>query len=146
MAANVSFHPATYDEFFKPIDLKYPGLSAKIASDFKDYIDSKQLHPPKYFGRDAPYTQPQAAQDAHLSHIHIKLPPGSFRQDRAQYYRVCQFNKPGEDAALVYVQGQLEEDQYLILAFFWPDAHAMARNNGIMRYLCHLAKTWRDEH
>lgn len=143
--ASVSFHEATFAEFFEPIDKKYPGLSAKIASDFLAYMESRQTRTPLYFGRDAPYTQPQAALNAHLSHIHIKLPPGRFRQDCAQYYRVCDFKKPHEDAALVYVQGELEEDHYLILAFFWPDAHEQARNNIVMRYLAHLAKEWREQ-
>jgi mRNA interferase YafO len=143
--ASVSFHQATFAEYFEPIDKIHPGLSEKIASDFLSYIESRQTRTPIYFGRDAPYTQPQAALNAHLCHIHIKLPPGKFRQDRAQYYRVCDFKKPHEDAALVYVQGELEEDHYLILAFFWPDAHEQARNNIVMRYLSHLAKDWRDQ-
>lgn len=146
MSCSVDFNPATFDEFFRPIDLKYPGLSSSIARDLKSYIDSDRLNVPLYFGRDAPYTQPQAALDAHLSHIHIKLPPGTFRQNVAQYDRTCDRNRPNEDAALVYVQGELEEDSYQILAFFCPDAHGSARNPAVMRYLSYLAKEWRDCH
>lgn len=146
MSCTVDFHPATFDEFFRPIDVKFPGLSAKLAQDFTAYIDSDRMCVPSYFGRDAPYTQPQSALDAHLSHIHIKLPPGAFKQGVAQYYRTCDRGKPSEDAALVYVQGELEEDSFLILAFFCPDAHGAARNPPVMRYLAQLAKSWRDTH
>lgn len=146
MSCSVEFNPSTFDEFFRPIDLKFPGLSESIARDFKSYIDSNRMNPPLYFGRDAPYTQPQAALDAHLSHIHIKLPPGAFRQDVAQYHRTSARKKPGEDAALVYVQGELEEDSFQILAFFYPDAHGVARNPAVMKYLSKLAKAWRDCH
>lgn len=144
MGSVVIFHPATFAEFFEPVDAKFPGLSAKLADDFKVYIDSSRGIVPKYFGRDAPYMQPKEADQAKLSHVHVRLPPGSFRQDVAQYYRVCQWNNPDEDAALVYTQGYLEEDHYLIIAFFWPDAHGLAKQVPLMRYLADLAKDWRD--
>ncbi|MNZ93026.1 mRNA interferase YafO [compost metagenome] len=145
MAVEVSYHPVTFAEFFRPVDTDFPGLTAKLLSDFESYIQSNRQSIPRYFGRDAPYTQPSEALQACLMHIHIKLPPGSFPQDRAQFYRVCQKGRPGEDAALVYVQGELEEDKYVILAFLWPDAHGQARDRDLMRYLARLAKQFRDE-
>lgn len=144
MAVQVTYNPETFARFFQPVDVQFPGLSAKLLSDFTGYITSGV--PPTYFGRDAAYTQPAAAMQAHLMHIHIKLPPGSFPQDRAQYYRVCQKGNPYQDAALVYVQGELEEDHYQLLAFFWPDAHELARNHASMSYLARLAKAFRDTH
>ncbi|MCF7532005.1 type II toxin-antitoxin system YafO family toxin [Pseudomonas petrae] len=144
MGSVVRYHPATFAEFFEPIDVRHQGLSAKLAEDFKVYMDSGRGIVPHYFGRDAPYMRPREAESAHLSHIHIKLPPGKFRQDVAQYHRVCSFNDPQHDAALVYVRGDLEEDRFLLLAFFWPDAHGVARKEPLMRYLCQLAKDWRD--
>lgn len=145
MGIKVAYHPETFVEFFQPVDKSFPGLSAKLLDDFKVYIDSNRLMVPSCFGRDAPYIQPAEALNACLMHIHFKLPPGSFRQDCAQYYRVCQKGKPDEDAALIYVQGELEESEYLILGFFWPDAHEKARNKNTMRYLARLAKAWRDQ-
>ncbi|DBA08735.1 type II toxin-antitoxin system YafO family toxin [Pseudomonas aeruginosa] len=144
MGAQVSFHPETFSKFFAPIDKLYPGLSADLLRDFASYIDSDRIAVPEYFGRDAPYTQPVEASNAHLMHIHIKLPPGKFPKNRAQYYRVCNQGKPEEDACLVYVRGELEEDMYMILAFFWPDAHEMARDPKQMKYLARLAKDFRD--
>lgn len=144
MGIKASYHPETFLKFFEPIDLQFPGLSDALLRDFTDYIASNRTKVPKYFGRDAPYTQPQAALNAHLMHIHIKLPPGSFPQDKAQYYRVCKKGDPENDACLVYVQGELEEDSYQLLAFFWPDAHEMSRNPKEMSYLARIAKAFRD--
>lgn len=144
MPISVAFHPATYEEFFATVDRSHPGLSEKLRSDLEQYLRCGRNEVPTYFGRDAPYTQPQSALNAQLSHIHIKLPPGRFRQDVAQYYRTCSANNPGDDAALVYVQGQLEDELFLILAFFFPDAHEKARREPVMRYLSELASEWRS--
>lgn len=145
MGAIVSYHPATFAEFFEPIDQRFAGLSSKLADDFKVYIDSSRGIVPKYFGRDAPYMQPREVEQAHLSHIHICLPPATFRQDVAQYYRVCARNRPESDIALVYTQGFLEEDRYLILALLCPDAHGQAKRLPLMRYFAQLAADWRDK-
>ncbi len=145
MTVEVTFNPVAFAEFFAPVDAQYPGLSAQLLDDFRRYIESNRLATPRYFGRDAPYTQPAEALRACLMHIHIKLPPGSFPQDRAQYHRVCLPGRPGEDAALVYVQGELYEDRYQLLAFLWPDAHGQARQRDLMRYLARLAEQFRDE-
>lgn len=146
MAVNVTFNRQTFADLFAPIDKQYAGLSTKLKADFERYIGSARSDIPHYFGRDACYTQPSEALSASLMHIHIKLPPGRFPQDRAQYYRVCQRGKPGEDAALVYVQGELEEDSYELLAFLWPDAHGQAKQKHLMRYLAQLAREYRDTH
>lgn len=145
MTVEVTFNPVAFAEFFAPVDAQYPGLSAQLLEDFRQYIQSNRLAPPHHFGRDAPYTQPAEALRACLMHIHIKLPPGSFPQDRAQYYRTCQTGHPGEDAALVYVQGELYEERYQLLAFLWPDAHGKARQSDVMRYLARLAEGFRAE-
>ncbi|WP_054076300.1 type II toxin-antitoxin system YafO family toxin [Pseudomonas amygdali] len=145
MGSSVQYHSETFDKYFAPIDRLHPGLSNKIADDFKVYVDSFRGIVPSYMGRDAPYMQPIEAEKAHLSHIHIRLPPGRFRQDVAQYHRVCSWGKAKDDAALVYVQGLLDEDCFLLIALLWPDAHGMARNNSLMKYFARLANGWRDE-
>lgn len=145
MVSAVRYHPATFSEFFAPLDEKFAGLSSKLAEDFKLYMDSQRGIVPDYFGRDAPYLQPQEADQAKLSHIHIKLPPGRFSAGVAQYFRVCGKGRPLEDAALVYTRGWLEEESFLLLAFLWPDAHSAARDKALMRYLSRLAKDWRDK-
>ncbi|WP_312480751.1 type II toxin-antitoxin system YafO family toxin [Stutzerimonas nitrititolerans] len=63
----------------------------------------------------------------------------------AQPDRKCRKGAPHKDAALVYVRGELEESKYCILGVLYPDAHAKARADKIMRYLARLAKEWRDE-
>ncbi|WP_268747313.1 type II toxin-antitoxin system YafO family toxin [Pseudomonas brassicacearum] len=46
---------------------------------------------------------------------------------------------------LVYVQGELYEDRYMILAFFAPDTHDKAKVDAVMTRLGILAKKFRDE-
>ncbi|MEE1922413.1 type II toxin-antitoxin system YafO family toxin [Pseudomonas sp. 148P] len=145
MAFEVSFHPETFEVFFLPVDARYPGLSETLKAEFIRYIESDRLHIPAIFGRDAPYTQPASALQACLMHIHVRIPPARFRQGVAQRDRVCRKGRPGEDAALVYVPGELYENRILILAFLWPDAHGKARDREIMRYLSRLANEWRSQ-
>lgn len=144
MAVEVEFHKGTFEEFFAPVEQKHPGLAAILKNEFTDYVESGRQRTPSIFGRDAPYTQPPQALQACLMHIHVKIPPARFPKGVAQHDRTCQKNKPGEDAALVYVPGELEENRYLLLAFLWPDAHGRARDRMTMKYLSRMAKDWRD--
>ncbi|MCO7536315.1 type II toxin-antitoxin system YafO family toxin [Pseudomonas asiatica] len=144
MPVEVSFHPETFEEFFLPVDAKHPGLSEVLKSEFLRYMESRRQLIPSIFGRDVPYTQPPLAFQACLMHIHICIPPALFPKNVPQHDRVCKMGRPGDDAALIYVQGELYEDRYLILAFLWPDAHTKARDISTMQYLARLAKEWRD--
>ncbi|MFJ4066351.1 type II toxin-antitoxin system YafO family toxin [Pseudomonas sp. NPDC089996] len=144
MSIEVAFHPGTYEAFFAPLDAKYPDLSGRLKSEFERYIESERHSIPSIFGRDVPYTQPPLALQACMMHIHIRIPPAVFPKNVPQRDRVCKNGKPGEDAALIYVPGELYEDRYLLLAFLWPDAHAKARDVSAMRHLARLAKEWRD--
>ena len=145
MAFEVSFHPETFEAFFLPVDAKHPGLSEILKTEFSRYIESDRLHIPAIFGRDAPYTQPASALLACLMHIHVRIPPARFRTGVPQRDRVCRNGRPGEDAALVYVPGELYENRILILAFLWPDAHGKARDREIMRYLSRSPSEWRAQ-
>lgn len=129
------FHPETFDAFFADPLKDFPSLADDLLADFILYKSTDQL--PATFGRDAPYTEPWAAYNAGIMHIHLKLPPDSFPPKKPQIDRTT-------DTALVYVRGELEENRYLILAVLHPDAHAKAREEKIMRYLARLAKTFRD--
>ncbi|MDH0638223.1 type II toxin-antitoxin system YafO family toxin [Pseudomonas sp. GD03860] len=144
MPIEIVFHPGTFEEFFRPIDQKHAGLSSTLQSEFERYIASGRNEIPVIFGRDAPYTQPSQALDACLMHIHVRIPPAKFRLNTPQRDRVCRKGRPGEDAALVYVQGELYEHRYLILAFLWPDAHGKSRDRDVMKYLCRMALEWRS--
>jgi len=145
MAVEVLFHSDTFAEFFQPIDVKHTGLSATLKAEFSRYIGSGRAELPSIFGKDSAYMQPPQAVQACLMHIHVKIPPASFAKNLPQHQRTCQRGKPGDDAALVYVPGELEEDRYLLLAFPWPDAHGRAKGRLTMKYLSRLAKDWRDK-
>lgn len=145
MAVEVFFHKGTFAEFFEPVDQKHPGLSGTLKAEFTRYIESDRTSLPSIFGKDDAYMQPPQAVLACLMHIHIKIPPARFPAGLPRHQRKCSVGKPGEDAALVYVQGELEENRYLLLAFLWPDAHTKSRDRTKMRYLARIAKEWRDK-
>jgi mRNA interferase YafO len=145
MAVDVCFHSETFDLFFKPVDVKHPGLSETLRSEFVRYIDSDRAELPSIFGKDVPYMQPVQAAQACMMHIHIKIPPAIFPRNTPQHNRVCQRGKPGEDAALIYVPGELYENRFLILAFFWPDAHGRAKDRATMKKLARVAQAWRNQ-
>ncbi|WP_312452691.1 type II toxin-antitoxin system YafO family toxin [Stutzerimonas nitrititolerans] len=137
------FHPDSFEEFFTGPLVAHPSLAEDILKDFIRYKSEGVL--PSYFGCDVPYTQPQLAFNVNLMHIHLCLPPDSFPDKLPQPDRKCRKGAPHKDAALVYVRGELEEGKYCILGVLYPDAHAKARADKIMRYLARLAKEWRDE-
>ena len=140
-AVIVEYHPDTFEEFFSEPLKDFPTLAEDLMADFATYVGPEQL--PSTFGRDAPYTQPYAAFRAHLMHIHLKLPPEKFAEGVPQSDRTCSRK---QDAALVYVRGELEENRYCILGVLYPHAHAKAREEKIMRYLARLAQAYRDTH
>ncbi|MGN8247699.1 type II toxin-antitoxin system YafO family toxin [Pseudomonas sp. SMV7] len=137
------YHPETYAEFFSQPLKDFPSLADNLLADFINYKSGRGL--PSYFGCDVPYTQPHLAYTAQLMHIHLQLPPHAFPEGVPQFDRKCKKGQPQNDAALVYVRGELEENRYCILGVLHPDAHAKARSEKIMRYLARLAKKFRDE-
>ncbi|WP_312921151.1 type II toxin-antitoxin system YafO family toxin [Stutzerimonas nitrititolerans] len=139
----VVIHPLTKSEFFTQPLAAFPGLIADLEKDFVAYKSGGRL--PSYFGCDVPYTQPAAVFNAQLMHIHLCLPPDFFPPNIPQFDRKCRKNAPHKDSALVYVRGELEESRYCILGVLYPQAHAKARNEKMMKYLARLAKEWRDE-
>ncbi len=140
-AVIVEYHPDTFEEFFTEPLKDFPTLAEDLMADFVTYVGTGKL--PSTFGRDAPYTQPYAAYRAHLMHIHLMLPPNTFAGGIPQRDRVCSRK---QDAAIVYVRGELEENRYCILGVLYPSAHAKAREEKIMRYLARLAQEFRDTH
>ncbi|WP_165677438.1 type II toxin-antitoxin system YafO family toxin [Metapseudomonas otitidis] len=145
MPVEVEFHPATYKEFFQDVLSSYPDLLQKLRRDFSRYVESDGNFLPTYFGQDAPYVEPAAAFNARLMHIHICLPPGSFPIGKPQADRKCRKGEPSQDAALVYVRGELYEERYRLLAFLHPDAHQKARKKELMSYLARIAQEFRDQ-
>jgi len=137
----VEYHPEVYQEIVNHALKGHPGFADKLLRDFKAYI--KTGVPPRYFGKVEIYTDPPLAYAARLFHMHLALPPARFKNVN-QRFRVCEMNKPQHDAALVYVQGELEEHRYSLLAVLYPDAHGMARVDHVMNRLARLAKEFRD--
>lgn len=140
---SVEFHPISFAEFFTQPLVNYPTLAADLKADFVAYKGAGVL--PSYFGCDVPYTQPQLAFNAQLMHIHLRLPPDFFPPNLPQHDRKCRKGEPENDAALVYVRGELEENRFCILGVLYPNAHAKARDEKIMRYLARLAKEFREK-
>lgn len=136
MKAVVRIHPKTYGPLFSEVAKDFPGLIDALIRDFRRYVETGI--PADYFGRDVPYVEPAAAFKAKLMHIHLRM-PGKFPERRPQ-------NDRTSDTALVYVRGELEENQYCLLAIFHPGAHKKARDVKVMQWLARLAQEFRDEH
>lgn len=115
-----------------------------VIRDFTICMETQGQRIPSYMGCDQPYHQPAAARAGNLRHIHIALPPQKFKKGTPQAYRRCSKDLPELDAALLYVRGLLDEDSYMILAFFAPRAHEKQRDNAIMTKLGWIAKDYRD--
>ncbi|WP_426817682.1 type II toxin-antitoxin system YafO family toxin [Winslowiella sp. 2C04] len=138
----VSINSHTKEEFFNEAFFRFPELEASILQDFQRYKATGEL--PHYFGRDVAYTQPYSAFRSGLMHIHLCLPPNSFPKNRPQNDRVCKRDDPERDACLVYVQGELYENRYSLIAIMHPDAHEKARQHSIMSYLSTVAQDFKD--
>lgn len=139
----VEFNSETYQRFFAGVLAEYPDLLDNLKQDFTDYIQSDRRRLPDYFGKDSPYLDPPAKAEVGLMHIHIAMPPNTFKS-RQQHARKCRKGDPGQDAALVYVQGQLYDNHYSLIALLHPDAHGQARKPGTMRYLTEVAERFID--
>lgn len=139
---DASINPSTRDDFFADAFLRFPELEASIILDFKRYKATGEL--PNYFGRDVAYTQPYGAFKSGLMHIHLCLPPNTFSDKKPQPDRVCKRGDPENDACLVYVQGELYENRYSLIAIMHPDAHTKAREHGLMSYLARVAQEFKD--
>ncbi|MDW7747705.1 type II toxin-antitoxin system YafO family toxin [Halomonas sp.] len=140
---NVEIHPAT-QQYFEACEEDFPGLIDALIQDFRIYIASDREVLPLTFGCDVPYIHPHAAYEAGLMHIHICLPPHTFPEKVPQADRKCRFEEPERDAALVYVQGELFENEYRILAVLYPDAHTKGRDGKTIPYLARVAREFRD--
>ncbi|AUU88772.1 hypothetical protein C2U55_06615 [Enterobacteriaceae bacterium ENNIH3] len=143
MPIEASINPATKAEFFDKVFIDYPKLEASIIDDFIRYKATGQL--PRYFGRDVAYTEPHGAFKAGLMHIHLCLPPNVFPEKCPQPDRVCKKGAPEKDACLVYVQGELYENKYSLIAIMHPDAHGKARQPKVMSHLARIAQKFKDE-
>lgn len=139
----VTINEQTRNQFFGDLFQKHLDLEAKLLKDFKKYKSGEGI--PSYFGRDVSYVKPYSAEKACLMHIHLKIPPDKFPDDRVQYYRTHKKGNPKKDICLVYVQGLIEDHRYSIIAILHPDAHLKAQDYKFMDELAQIAQKFRDE-
>lgn len=135
----VSFHPDTYDTYFKPLEATNPGFLSGLLADFCRYQQSMRDDLPDYFGFDAEYGSPKEISGC-LEHIHLCIPPRKFPEKLKQGQRKCKVGDPTNDVALVYARGRIEFHKFCIIGILMPDAHAQANNNDLMLYLGRLGR------
>ncbi|EPZ1175224.1 type II toxin-antitoxin system YafO family toxin [Klebsiella oxytoca] len=142
MHIHASINDYTRKDFFEEVFTKFPALERTILDDFIRYKSTGEL--PNYFGTDVAYTQPHGVYKAGVMHIHLCLPPNTFPLNRPQADRKCKMGDPDNDACLVYVQGDLYENRYSLLAIMHPDAHSKGRQVEVMAYLGRIAQQFKD--
>lgn len=140
----VSFHPDTYDRFFRPLESSNPGFLDQLLVDFCRYQQSMRDDLPDYFGFDAEYGSPPAIAGC-IEHIHLCIPPRNFPKRQKQGQRKCRKGEPENDVALVYARGLFENNRFCIIGILMPDAHEQANNNELMLYLGRLGREFRNE-
>lgn len=111
-----------------------------LVDDFKSYKFTGNA--PEHFGRDVPYdhlnTLPVVLAEE-VRHIHL----GS--EDKPLPLRKIQFYQTS-DIHLVYCQGALDENCYLLMTILSPDAHKQAKSRDIMFKLGVMAEKFRNKY
>lgn len=107
-----------------------------LVDDFKAY---KSGVLPDLFGRDVRYDHPHNLPSIlveEVRHIHLASSDNPWPIRKVQFYRTSEEH-------LVYCQGALETDCYLLMAILAPSAHDKAKNNNIMSKLGIMAERFR---
>lgn len=109
-----------------------------LVADFRGYKQDGVL--PDTFGRDAPYddaaTYPLVKREE-VAHLHLADASAPF----PKFLR--QFRRTSDSAHLVYCQGAMESDAYLLIIILKPDAHKLARDNNNMHKIGLMAEAFR---
>jgi len=127
------FKSSVIRELLDPIDL------TNLAKDFKKYKEEGMR--PDTFGRDVLYDHPHSLpsiRQEKVRHIHLQDEDSHWRVRTIQYYRTS-------DTHLVYCQGAIHDDQFLLITLLKPDAHNQARNNNIMMAIATQAAHFREK-
>lgn len=112
-----------------------------LAADFLSYKKDGVL--PDNFGRDAPYDDDRTyplVKEEQVAHIHLADADAPF----PKFLR--QFKRTSDQAHLVYCQGAMDPDAYLLIIILKPEAHKMARNNNHMYKIGMMAEAFRMKH
>ncbi|MBZ9558738.1 MULTISPECIES: type II toxin-antitoxin system YafO family toxin [unclassified Modicisalibacter] len=144
--ANVHFHEQS-EYLFDEVDRQYPGFKQELVADFKACVESFFDYRPPRFGKFDLYTRPPSLRGLEIWHIHICMPPkAGFPAHLEQQRMKCDARYPERDAALVYVQGLLDEDEYCLLAMLYPHAHEKANDERRMLWIADMARDFRDRY
>lgn len=111
----------------------------ELVNDFKSYKLTGNA--PDHFGRDVPYDHPHTlpvilAEEVH--HIHLASEDKLLPLRKIQFYQTS-------DIHLVYCQGVLNENCYLLMTILSPDGHEQAKSREIMFKLGVMAEKFRNQ-
>lgn len=109
-----------------------------LVADFKRYKSTGIL--PETFGRDAPYDHPNSSRlvlEEEVQRIHL-----ADAENPWPIYKI-QFARTSDKAHLVYCQGAINTEHYLLIAILTPNAHDKAKDSNIMRNLGLAAEKFR---
>lgn len=109
---------------------------AKLITDFKLYKSTGKL--PASLVRDVPYSRPESAKFAELRHIHVNFQE-NWNLKLVQYGRTS-------NSAIVYCQGRVSKDNYLIIALLENFAHERSKKITFMCDLAELAEGFRKNY
>ena len=110
-----------------------------LVEDFKSYKLTGDL--PEHFGRDVPYDHPNTLPivlTEEVQHIHLGSEDKSLPIKRIQFHRTS-------DIHLVYCQGALDVNCYLLMTILSPDGHGQAKSRDIMYKLGVMAEKFRNQ-
>ena len=110
-----------------------------LIDDFKSYKLTGNA--PEHFGRDVPYDHPNnlpIVLAEEVQHIHLGSEDKPLSINKIQFYQTS-------DVHLVYCQGALNENCYLLMAILSPDAHEQAKSREIMLKLGIMAEKFKSQ-
>lgn len=112
----------------------------QLIADFRRYKVEGVL--PQNFGRDVPYDHPgtlPSVRAEELRHLHLASEGIPFPLNTIQFSRTS-------DTHLVYCQGALNAECYLLIAILSPNAHSLALDRDRMLKLARAAELFRNQY
>jgi len=111
-----------------------------LVNDFKSYKLTGNA--PDHFGRDVPYDHPNnlpIVLAEQIQHIHLGNEDKPLSLTKILFHRTS-------DIHLVYCQGALNENCFLLMTILSPDAHQQAKSRDIMFKLGVMAEKFRNKY
>ena len=109
-----------------------------LVGDFKSYKLTGNA--PESFGRDVPYDHPNTLPIVlaeEIQHIHLGSEDKPLPLKKIQFYQTS-------DIHLIYCQGAIDDNCYLLMTILSPDAHEQAKSRNIMYKLGIMAEKFRN--